>query len=193
MGTSAIAHAASQVEDPAQEGYMGMFEVFFATLVVCTVTALAILTSGAYQEEAALAALQSGTVTDAMLGAPLSAAAFATVLGPLGAPFVAVCLLLFAFTSLLGCGYYGERCLAYLTGSDRWRGPYRLAFLAAVVWSATADVTVVWQLTDLFNGLMALPNLCALLALSPQVLPLIGAGRRTGIRRGVPGSCPAGG
>ena len=193
MGTSAIAHAASQVEDPAQEGLMGMFEVFFATLTVCTVTALVILTSGVYREEAALAALQSGAVTDAMLGAPLSAAAFATVLGPLGAPFVAVCLLLFAFTSLLGCSYYGERCLAFLAGSDRWRGPYRLAFLAAVVWSATADVTVVWQLTDLFNGLMALPNLCALLALSPQVLPLIGAGRRTGIRRGVPGSGPAGG
>ena len=154
---------------------MGMFEVFFATLTVCTVTALVILTSGVYREEAALAALQSGAVTDVMLGAPLSAAAFATVLGPLGAPFVAVCLLLFAFTSLLGCSYYGERCLAYLTGSDHWRGPYRLAFLAAVVWSAAADVQVVWQLTDLFNGLMALPNLCTLLALSPQVLPPAGA------------------
>ena len=163
---------------------MGMFEVFFATLVVCTVTALVILTSGVYVEEAALAALRSGAVEDAMLGAPLSAAAFSTVLGPLGAPFVAVCLLLFAFTSLLGCSYYGERCLAWLTGSDRWRGLYRLAFLAMVVWSAAADVQIVWQLTDLFNGLMALPNLCALLALSPQVLPLLRAGapsrRRTG-------------
>ena len=190
MGTSAIAHAASQVEDPAQEGLMGMFEVFFATLTVCTVTALVILTSGVYREEAALAALQGGTVTDAMLGAPLSAAAFATVLGPLGAPFVAVCLLLFAFTSLLGCSYYGERCLAFLAGSDRWRGPYRLAFLAAVVWSATADVTVVWQLTDLFNGLMALPNLCALLALSPQVLPLL---KRDGRPGGSGGPSAAGG
>ena len=187
MGTSAIAHAASETEDPVQEGLMGMFEVFFATLVVCTVTALVILTSGVYVEEAALAALRSGAVEDAMLGAPLSAAAFSTVLGPLGAPFVAVCLLLFAFTSLLGCSYYGERCLAWLTGSDRWRGLYRLAFLAMVVWSAAADVQIVWQLTDLFNGLMALPNLCALLALSPQVLPLLRAvapsRRRTGTER----------
>ena len=193
MGTSAIAHAAANTREPAEQGMWGIFEVFIATLCVCTVTALVILTSGVYAPEAALAAIRDGTVTRSMTGAPLSAAAFATVYGPLGEVFVAVCLLLFAFTSLLGCSYYGERCLAFLAGSDRWRGPYRLAFLAAVVWSATADVTVVWQLTDLFNGLMALPNLCALLALSPQVLPLIGAGRRTGIWRGEPGSGPAGG
>ncbi len=173
MGTSAMAHAASQVEDPAQEGLWGMFEVFFATLVVCTVTALALLTSGVYQEEAALEALRTGTVTDSMLGAPLSAAAFAAVLGPAGEVLLAVCLLLFAFTSLLGCSYYGERSLSALAGEGAWRGWYRLAFLGAIVWSSTADVTVVWQLTDLFNGLMALPNLCALLLLSPQALALL--------------------
>ena len=173
MGTSAMAHAASDVEDPAEEGLWGMFEVFFATLVVCTITALVILTSGVYSEEAALEALRTGTVTDSMLGAPLSAAAFATVLGPLGEILLAVCLLLFAFTSLLGCSYYGERSLSALTGTDRWRGIYRLAFLCAVVWSSTADVAVVWQLTDLFNGLMALPNLCTLLLLSPQALALL--------------------
>lgn len=173
MGTSAMAHAASDVEDPAEEGLWGMFEVFFATLVVCTITALVILTSGVYREEAALEALRTGTVTDSMLGAPLSAAAFATVLGPLGEILLAVCLLLFAFTSLLGCSYYGERSLSALTGTDRWRGIYRLAFLCAVVWSSTADVAVVWQLTDLFNGLMALPNLCTLLLLSPQALALL--------------------
>jgi len=173
MGTSAMAHAASDVEDPAEEGLWGMFEVFFATLVVCTITALVILTSGVYREEAALEALRTGSVTDSMLGAPLSAAAFATVLGPLGEILLAVCLLLFAFTSLLGCSYYGERSLSALTGTDRWRGIYRLIFLGAVVWSSTADVTVVWQLTDLFNGLMALPNLCTLLLLSPQALSLL--------------------
>ena len=173
MGTSAMAHAASDVENPAEEGLWGMFEVFFATLVVCTVTALVILTSGVYQEEAALAALRAGTVTDSMLGAPLSAAAFATVLGPFGEILLAVCLLLFAFTSLLGCSYYGERGLFALTGTDRWRGVYRAVFLCAIVWSSTADVAVVWQLTDLFNGLMALPNLCALLLLSPQAFALL--------------------
>ena len=87
--------------------------------------------------------------------------------------FVAVCLLLFAFTSLLGSSYYGERGLQYLTGTDRWRWPYRAAFLLAVVAGSVGDVAVVWQLADIFNGLMALPNLCALLLLSPEALGLL--------------------
>ena len=163
MGSSAIAHAASNVREPAEQGMWGIFEVFIATLSVCSITALVILTSGVYQEDAALLAIQSGTVTSAMVGAPLSAAAFSTVFGRFGMAFVAVCLLLFAFTSLLGSSYYGERGLQYLTGTDRWRWPYRAAFLLAVV----------WQLADIFNGLMALPNLCALLLLSPEALGLL--------------------
>ena len=173
MGTSAIAHAASNTSDPAEQGMWCIFEVFIATICVCTVTALVILTSGVYQEEAALAAIQAGTVTRAMTGAPLSAAAFSTVYGPFGGAFVSVCLLLFAFTSLLGTSYYGERGLQYLTGSDRWKLPFRAAFLAAIVAGSVGDVAVVWQLADIFNGLMALPNLCALLALSPEALSLL--------------------
>ena len=173
MGTSAIAHAASNTRDPAEQGMWGIFEVFIATICVCSVTALVILTSGVYQEEAALAAIQAGTVTRAMTGAPLSAAAFSTVYGPFGGAFVSVCLLLFAFTSLLGTSYYGERGLQYLTGSDRWKFPFRAAFLAAIVAGSVGDVAVVWQLADIFNGLMALPNLCALLALSPEALSLL--------------------
>ena len=151
----------------------GIFEVFIATLSVCSITALVILTSGVYQENAALLAIQSGTVTSAMVGAPLSAAAFSTVFGRFGVVFVAACLLLFAFTSLLGSSYYGERGLQYLTGTDRWRWPYRAAFLLAVVAGSVGDVAVVWQLADIFNGLMALPNLCALLLLSPEALGLL--------------------
>ena len=173
MGTSAIAHAASNTRDPAEQGMWGIFEVFIATICVCSVTALVILTSGVYQEGAALAAIQAGTVTRAMTGAPLSAAAFSTVYGPFGGAFVSVCLLLFAFTSLLGTSYYGERGLQYLTGSDRWKLPFRAAFLAAIVMGSVGDVAVVWQLADIFNGLMALPNLCALLALSPEALSLL--------------------
>ena len=173
MGSSAIAHAASNVQEPAEQGMWGIFEVFIATLSVCSITALVILTSGVYQENAALLAIQSGTVTSAMVGAPLSAAAFSTVFGRFGVVFVAVCLLLFAFTSLLGSSYYGERGLQYLTGTDRWRWPYRAAFLLAVVAGSVGDVAVVWQLADIFNGLMALPNLCALLLLSPEALGLL--------------------
>ena len=173
MGTSAIAHAASNTRDPAEQGMWGIFEVFIATICVCTVTALVILTSGVYQEEAALAAIQAGNVTRAMTGAPLSAAAFSTVYGPFGGAFVSICLLLFAFTSLLGTSYYGERGLQYLTGSDRWKLPFRAVFLAAIVMGSVGDVAVVWQLADIFNGLMALPNLCALLALSPEALSLL--------------------
>ena len=173
MGSSAIAHAASNVQEPAEQGMWGIFEVFIATLSVCSITALVILTSGVYQEDAALLAIQSGTVTSAMVGAPLSAAAFSTVFGRFGVVFVAVCLLLFAFTSLLGSSYYGQRGLQYLTGTDRWRWPYRAAFLLAVVAGSVGDVAVVWQLADIFNGLMALPNLCALLLLSPEALGLL--------------------
>ena len=101
MGSSAIAHAASNVQEPAEQGMWGIFEVFIATLSVCSITALVILTSGVYQEDAALLAIQSGTVTSAMVGAPLSAAAFSTVFGRFGVVFVAVCLLLFAGQQLL--------------------------------------------------------------------------------------------
>lgn len=172
MGSSAMAHAASNVKEPAEQGMWGIFEVFVATLVVCSVTALVLLTSGVYCPEAALSAIQSGSVADSMLGAPLSAAAFSTVFGPWGGIFVAVCLLLFAFTSLLGWSYYGERGLQYLTGTTRWNGCYRILFLLMAVAGSIGDLSAVWQMADVFNGLMALPNLAALLLLSPEALRL---------------------
>ena len=179
MGSSAMAHAAADVKDPAEQGMWGIFEVFVASIAVCSVTALVILTSGVYDQGAALAAIQNGTVQDNMLGAPLSAAAFGTVLGPLGGVLVAVCLLLFAFTSLLGWSYYGERSLSYLTGSDRLRVPYRICYLGMIVVGSVGNLSVVWQLNDIFNGLMALPNLAALLLLSPEALQLLRRWRET--------------
>lgn len=179
MGSSSIAHAAADTREPAEQGMWGIFEVFMATIVVCSITALVILTTGVYQPEQALAAIQSGTVEPNMLGAPLSAAGFSTVFGSFGEIFVSVSLLLFAFTSLLGCCYYGERGLEYLSGSNRWRGIYRIIFLWALVWGSVADVTSVWELADIFNGLMALPNLFTLLLLSPEALALLKQWRRT--------------
>ena len=170
MGSSAMAHAAADVKEPAEEGMWGIFEVFIATILVCSITALAILTTGVYSPQAALEAIEKGTVTNAMLGAPLSAAAFGTVYGRWGGVFVAVCLLLFAFTSLLGWSYYGERCLSYLTGSTGFRWVYRALFLVMVVMGSVGDMSAVWQMADVFNGLMALPNLVALVLLSPEAL-----------------------
>ncbi len=170
LGSSAMAHAAADVREPAEEGMWGIFEVFVATILICSVTALVILTSGVYSEPAALFAIRNGMVRSYMLGAPLSAAAFGTVFGQLGGAFVAGCLLLFAYSSLLGWSYYGERSLAFLTGTERYTTAFRCFFLLCVVAGSVGDVTAVWLLADISNGLMALPNLAALLLLSPEVL-----------------------
>lgn len=180
VGSSAMAHAAADVDSPAQEGYWGMFEVFFATILVCGVTALTILTSGVYDPEMALTAIREGSVTGTMTGAPLSAAAFATVFGRWGSLIVAVCLLLFAFTSLLGWSYYGERGLAYLTEGGRLRGFFRVVFLVTVVLGSVGGVTRVWALSDICNGLMAIPNLLAVLVLAPEAIGEIKKGERAG-------------
>ena len=148
LGSSAMAHAAADVDEPAEEGMW------------------------------ALRAIQAGTVDSSMVGAALSGAAFATVMGRWGGPFVAVCLLMFAFSSLLGWSYYGERGLEYLTGTSRWTGVYRMAFLVCVVLGSVGDVGTVWQLADVCNGMMALPNLAALVLLSPEALRLIQAWTR---------------
>lgn len=173
LGTSAIAHAAADVDDPAQQGMWGIFEVFAATMVVCSVTALVILTSGVYDLESAQAAIQAGNIPDGMLGAPLTGAAFGTVFGPFGPMLVSVCLLLFAFTSLLGSCYYGQRGIEFLTGSACVLGCYRGAYFVLIVLGCFSDVTVVWQLVDVIDGLLALPNLIALLLLSPEAVRLI--------------------
>ncbi len=173
MGSSAIAHAAADVREPGEQGMWGIFEVFVSTVLVCGVSALVILTTGVYQPETALAAIQEGAVTSEMLGAPLSAAAFSTVLGPAGEALVTACLLLFAFTSLLGWSYFGERSLSCLLGGRRLQGVYRGVFVAAIAAGSVIDVSAVWQLADICNGLMALPNLCALLLLAPEGLGLL--------------------
>ncbi len=173
LGMSAIAHACADVDEPAQQGMWGIFEVFFATLVICTVTALVILTSGVYTPEAALDMIEGGSIPDGALGAPLTASGFATVFGKAGEWIVSISLVLFAFTSLLGAGYYGKRGLETLTRS-RWAvGLYHLVFPACVILGAVADLSAVWELVDLFNGLLAIPNLAALILLSPEVLHLL--------------------
>ena len=160
LGTSAMAHGAAQVDHPARQGMWGVFEVFLSTLVVCTVTALTILVSGAWEP-----------ANPSMLtGAPLTAAAFGSVLGRAGEGVVALSLLLFAFSSILGWSYYGQQCLRYLSGGDRLLPAYRTVFLACTLAGALWEPGAIWLLVDLSNALMALPNLAALLMLAPEAL-----------------------
>lgn len=161
VGSSAMAYA-SAGGDPVRAGYRGMFETAFATLVVCSVTALAILTSGTY--DPALVLRGEGPT-----GAALAGAAFSSTLGRWGGPVLSVCLLLFAFTSLMGWEYYGERGLCHLAG-QRGRKAFRLLFLVFILLGAVGQTGKVWALNDLCIGCMALPNLPALLLLSKEAV-----------------------
>ena len=163
LGTSAMAHGAARADHPARQGMWGIFEVFLSTLVVCTVTALVILVAGPWQPG----------VPGALTGAPLTAAAFGAVLGRAGEGMVALSLLLFAFSSILGWSYYGEQALRFLTGGSRFLSAYRTVFLAGTLAGALWEGEFLWLLVDLSSALMALPNLAALLILAPQALGLM--------------------
>lgn len=173
MGSSALVHANSDVHEPGEQGMWGILEVFVATLLICTITALVILTTGIYDPTQALAAIRSGDFSHVAVGVPLTAASFSVVLGRAGEWVVSVCLLLFAFSSLLGWSYYGEEALGWLACGNGWRGFWRAIFLSVTVIGSVGEVGFVWQMVDLFTALMALPNLAALLMLSPQVLELL--------------------
>ena len=173
LGMSAIVHACADVEEPAEQGMWGIFEVFVSTILICTVTSLVILTSGIYSPDQALAMIDSGSIPAGMLGAPLVSACFASVMGGAGEWIVTVSLILFAFTSLLGGGYCGRRGLETLTKSKWILGAYQLGLPAFIIVGAVADLTAVWEVVDLLSGLLALPNLLALLLLSPEVLWLM--------------------
>ena len=165
LGPSAMAHGAAAHACPVRQGFWGMFEVALATLLVCSVTALVILVSGVWQPGS----------PGALTGAPLTAAAFSSVLGPAGSRTVSLCLLLFAFSSILGWSYYGQQCLRYLTGDDRLLPLYRALFLLCIPLGAVWESGVVWELVDLCNALMALPNLLGLIALAPKALGTLNA------------------
>ena len=159
LGSAAIAHAAADVDRPGRQGMWGIFEVGVSTMLVCTVTALVILVSGVYVP---------GVRGEG--GAPAAAAAFSVVLGPAGGILVAGSLLLFAFSSILGWSFYGTQCLGWF-----WQGRwgmrlYRLVFVLTVAVGSVCDGKAAWVLVDLCNALMAVPNLTAVLFLSPMAL-----------------------
>ncbi len=156
LGSAPIAHAAAATKGPVQQGLVAMLGTFIDTLIICTITGLVIITSGAWM---------SGEN-----GASLSSLAFSTTI-PGGQYFVALALALFAFTTILGWSYYGERCAEYLFGVKAII-PFRILWVLVVPLGAIAQLNFIWLLADTLNALMALPNLIALILLAPVVFKL---------------------
>ncbi len=157
LGTAAIAQAAARSDDPVRNGAIGMLGTFIDSLVVNSMTGIAIITTGVWM---------SGET-----GAPLTAMAYNDALPGIGGAIVSISLIFFAFTTILGWSFYGERCAAYLFG-DRAIVPYRYLWTLVVPVGALAKLEIVWIFADIMNALMAVPNLLALLLLSPVVFKI---------------------
>ncbi len=158
MGSAPIAHGAAGTDHPARQGLWGAFEVFFDSIVLCTVTALVILTSGLWSDQAL-----------AGDGGAISALAFERAF-PGGGYIVTLGLTLFAFATIVAWYYYGAVCLDYLSGGCPWaRRLYQLGYISMTYWGCITDLEAAWALADLCNALMAIPNLVALLALWPVI------------------------
>ena len=156
LGSAPIAAAAAKTEQPVEQGLISMTGTFIDTLIICTLTGMSILVTGKWT----VAGLE---------GAPLTQAAFSTVFGAPGAVALTLCLVLFAFTTILGWSYYGERCFEFLFGT-KYISVYRTIFVVMVSLGGFLKLELIWIIADIVNGLMALPNLVALLALSPIII-----------------------
>ncbi|MDD3165165.1 MAG: sodium:alanine symporter family protein [Oscillospiraceae bacterium] len=169
LGSTVMIHAASDARDPVGQGMWNLFEIATDTLVVCTITALIILTSGAYDVQTYLAGYAAiGELGGPLTGVALTSAAFSATYGQFGGGIVSVSLVLFAFSTILGWCWYGERAAGYLFGERAVR-PYRIVYLAASALGCLLSINLVWSAADAFNGFMAVPNLIAVVALLDQV------------------------
>ena len=163
LGSAPIAHASANTDHPVRQGMFGAFEVFAATLVICTLTAMAVLCSGA----------AAGAYGNANAGADLTIAAFSTVMGSrIASIVIAICITMFAFSTILSWSLYGTRTVEYLLGS-RSILPYKVLFLMIIIVGATTKLSTVWLVADNLNALMIIPNLIAILALSQEVIRLV--------------------
>ena len=154
MGSTPHAHAVARVKHPAEQGLAAVVGLFFDTFIVLNMTAFVILCTGAID----------GTTT----GISLTQKAFSLGLGTIGNGFVATCLLFFAFTTIIGWYFFAEQNVKYLFGG-RWVSTYRVLVLSFIMLGSFLQVTLVWELADLFNGLMVIPNVIALIGLSKVV------------------------
>ena len=161
LGSSVMVHACSNVKEPVRQGMWGIFEVFADTMVICTMTALVILTGG-------MVDLNTGALAGGLTDATLVSAAFGNVFGKGGAMFVAVAILLFAFTTVLGWSQYGSKAVEYL-GGKKAKQIYQVFFVLLILSGALMTSSLAWDISDTFNGLMMIPNLIGVVALSGQV------------------------
>ncbi|WP_331345793.1 sodium:alanine symporter family protein [Cellvibrio sp. UBA7661] len=157
LGTAGIAQAAGTTNNSVRSGLIGMIGTFIDTIIICTMTGLVIICSGVW--------------TSGAKGASLSTVAFESAMPGIGGYLVSVALIIFTFTTILGWGYYSERCWIYLAGRKTVL-PFRMFWVAAVFGGAVFQLDFVWLLADTLNALMALPNLISLLLLSPVVIKL---------------------
>ena len=155
LGSAPIAAAAAKTKEPAEQGLISMTGTFIDTLIICTMTGLALVLTGVWQGDAA--------------GAAMTSAAFASAYGVIGSSLLTIALVLFAFTTILGWNYYGERACIYLFGTKGVM-PYRIIFIALIASGGFLKLEAIWILADIVNGLMAIPNLIALIALSGIVV-----------------------
>ncbi len=157
LGSSPMAHAAARTNEPVREGLVAMMEPFIDTIVICTMTGLVIVVTGAYVDRPAN-----------LVGAALTAAAFTHTLGDSGGWVVGVGLTLFAYSTMISWSYYGDRCAHFLFG-ERAVMPYRVIYTLVIVFGAAVPLQLVWNIADIMNLLMALPNLLSLILLSGLV------------------------
>ena len=161
LGSSVMVHSSSNVKEPVRQGMWGIFEVFFDTFIVCTMTAIVVLSSGHIDLETGLTV---GTVDDATL----VATSFKEVFGPAGQGFIALAMLLFAFTTVLGWSQYGGKAVEYLCGEKAVK-IYHVVFCAMIISGAVMSSSIAWDISDTFNGFMMIPNLIGVLVGIPVV------------------------
>ena len=164
LGSSVMVHSNSNVVEPVRQGLWGIFEVFADTMVVCTMTALVVLTSGVIN-------LETGALMQGATDANLVAKAFSTIFGVWGERFVAIAILLFAFTTVLGWDHYGTKAWEYLFGTKSTK-LYKVIHLVMIFLGALMTSSLAWDISDTFNGLMMVPNLIGVLALSGLVVKI---------------------
>ena len=166
LGSSVMVHSNSNVKEPVKQGMWGIFEVFADTMVVCTMTALVVLTSGVFNAK-------TGVIAEGLTDATLVGGAFNTVFpwGGIGQKFIAIAMFLFAFTTVLGWSHYGSKAWEYLFGA-KTTVVFRIIHVITVIFGAVLTSSLAWDISDTFNGLMMIPNLIGVVVMIPLVIKI---------------------